>query len=218
MRISVVLSLLKKEFLNIVRDRKSFVIMILLPLLIFPLLIGLMSVILTSFTKVDDTIKFGVNYIVTEDFQKFVDEYSENYKIEIIYEDEKTLKEMFDDDQLGIYIIKVDNNYELHYDENNTNFVASSMIVEDIYYTYQEKYIADTLTDFNINYQDIKNSFNITFVQESVTEMGSLIPSVISMALIMIISSVCFSVAIDVTTLLPTLSGITNSSIVPTIG
>ena len=200
MRISVVLSLLKKEFLNIVRDRKSFVIMILLPLLIFPLLIGLMSVILTSFTKVDDTIKFGVNYIVTEDFQKFVDEYSENYKIEIIYEDEKTLKEMFDDDQLGIYIIKVDNNYELHYDENNTNFVASSMIVEDIYYTYQEKYIADTLTDFNINYQDIKNSFNITFVQESVTEMGSLIPSVISMALIMIISSVCFSVAIDVTT------------------
>ncbi|MBE6148451.1 MAG: CPBP family intramembrane metalloprotease [Firmicutes bacterium] len=200
MRIRVVLSLLKKEFLNIIRDRKSFIIMILLPLLIFPLLIGLVSVMLTSFTKVDDVIKFGVNYEISEDFKKFVENYSENYDIEIIYDSQKALEEKFDSDELGVYVIKKENTYEIHYDENNTTFLASSAIVENIYNDYKEEYIANTLTNIGVDYDEIKKSFEITFVQESVTEMGSFIPSIISMALIMIISSVCFSVAIDVST------------------
>lgn len=200
MRINVVLSLLKKEFLNIIRDRKSFIIMILLPLLMFPMLIGLMSIILTTFTSVDDTIKFGVNYKITDDFKSYVDEYAKDYNIDIIYEDSETLKEMFDNEEIGIYVLNDGNNYELHYDENSTTNVASSILVENIYYTYQEKYIKDTLANMDISYEDIKNTFNVTNVQESVTEMGSLIPSVISMVLVMIISSVCFSVAIDITT------------------
>ncbi|MBE6155315.1 MAG: CPBP family intramembrane metalloprotease [Firmicutes bacterium] len=200
MRFNVILSLLKKEFLNIIRDRKSFLIMILLPLLIFPLLIGMMSIIMTTFTQVDDTIKFGVNYHVTDDFQHFVNKYSDDYEITIIYDDVDSLKKMFDNDEIGVYVINNGNNYELHYDESNSSFIASSIIVENIYKDYRELYIENTLNDLNVDYQLIKNSFNVTFVQESVTEMGSLIPSVISMALIMIVSSVCFSVAIDVTT------------------
>ena len=73
MKISVIISLLKKEFLNIIRDKKSFLVMVLLPLLMFPLLIGLMSIILTSFTKIDNSITFGVNYEITEDFKTFND-------------------------------------------------------------------------------------------------------------------------------------------------
>lgn len=200
MRTNVVLSLLKKEFLNIIRDRKSFIIMILLPLLIFPLLIGLMSIMLTSFTKIDDVIKFGVNYEISDEFKTYVENYSEDYDIEIVYKTTEELQEMFDSDELGVFVIKNDNTYEIHFDENNTNFIASSMVVEDLYNDYKEEYIDDTLTNLGVDYDEIKKSFEITFIQESVTEMGSFIPSVISMALIMIISSVCFSVAIDVTT------------------
>ena len=200
MRINVILSLLKKEFLNIVRDRKSFIIMILLPLLMFPLMIGLISIILTTFTKVNDTIKFGVNYEINSDFKEFVDNYSDKYKIKIIYDNEEKLKEMFDDDKLGIYIIKNNNTYELHYDENKTTEVATSSIIENLYKDYREKFITDRLAQRGISYDEIKNLYKIEFVQESVTEMGSLIPSVISMVLVMIISSVCFSVSIDVTT------------------
>lgn len=200
MRIKVVLSLLKKEFLNIIRDRKSFIIMILLPLLIFPLLIGLMSIMLTSFTNVEDVIKLGVDYEISEDFKQFVENYSDDYDIKIIYSSQDELEKMFDKDELGVYVLKKDSTYEIHYDENNTTFIASSLIVENLYSDYKEKYLEDRLADLNIDYDEIKRSFEISFVQESVTEMGSFIPSVISMALIMIISSVCFSVAIDVST------------------
>lgn len=200
MRLTVVLALLKKEFLNIIRDRKSFIVMVLLPLLMFPLLIGVMSIILTSFTHMDPTITFGVNYEVTEDFKKYVNDYYDDTKVEIIYHDENKLKEMFDAGELGVYVLKDNNTYEIHYDENDTGNISSSIAIEEIYAEYQEKYINDSLKELNIDYEELKKSFEIQFVQESVTEMGTFVPSIISMALVMIISSVAFSVAIDVTT------------------
>ena len=200
MRIRVVASLLKKELLNIIRDKKSFIIMILLPLLMFPFMIGIMSIVLTTFTKVDPVIKFGVNYEITDDFKNFVNDYSDKYKIKIIYDSEDNLKELFANEELGIYVINNGNDYVLHYDENNTSNFANSSIVENIYEDYREVYLKERFSELNVDYEAIKDTFNIKFEQESVTEMGSLIPSVISMVLVMIISSVCFSVAIDVTT------------------
>ena len=200
MRINVVLSLLKKELLNIIRDKKSFIIMILLPLLLFPFMVGVMSITMASFTKVDQVIKFGVNYDVPDDFSKFVEDYSENYKIKIIKDSTENLKKRFENEEIGIYVIHDQNDYILHYDENNTSTFANCSIVEGIYEDYREVYLSERLDEIGIDYEALKNTFKIKFEQESVTEMGSLIPSIISMVLVMIISSVCFSVAIDVTT------------------
>ena len=200
MRINVILSLLKKELLNIIRDKKSFIIMILLPLLMFPFMVGIMSIILTSFTKVDQVIKFGVNYEVTDNFKDFVDNYSDKYKIEIIKDSSDNLKKRFEDEEIGIYVINEQNDYILHYDENNTSTFANSSIVEKIYEDYREVYLNEKFKELSVDYEALKSTFNIKFEQESVTEMGSLIPSIISMVLVMIISSVCFSVSIDVTT------------------
>lgn len=200
MKIKTVKALLKKEFLNIIRDRKSFIIMILLPLLMFPLIIGLMGFLMTSFTKVDGTIKLGVNYELDNNFKEFINNYDENYQIEIIYDSEDNLKKMFNDNEIGVYVIKNNNEYNIHYDENNTNYIGSTSIILNIYDDYKETYIKNILNDMNINYDQIKDSFKINSVQESVTEMGSLVPSIIAMALTLIISSVSFSVAIDVTT------------------
>lgn len=200
MKINVIISLLKKEFLNIIRDKKSFLVMVLLPLLMFPLLIGLMSIILTSFTKIDNAITFGVNYEITEDFKTFVDNYSEDFDINIIYETNEKLKEKFINEELNVYVIKNNNSYEIHYDENNTSTFSTGLIVENIYNDYQEKHISDFLANNNISYEELKSSFEVKFVQENITDMGSLLPSVISMVLVMIVSSVAFSVSIDITT------------------
>lgn len=200
MRIRVVLSLLKKEFLNIIRDRKSFITMILLPLLMFPIIIGIMGLMITMFSKIDDKITFGVNYEISEDFKEFVDSYSDTYKFEIVYKDEDTLKEMFDDEELSVYVIKEDNEYFIHYDENNTSSIASNVVVENIYNDYKQVNVTNMLEEQGVNYQELLDSFKITFVQESITEMGSLVPSMISMVLTTMISSVCFSVAIEITT------------------
>ena len=97
MRFNVVLTLIKKELLNIIRDRKSFIFMILLPLLIFPILIGVMSLSMSLFTKVDSTVTYGVNYELSEEFKEYLETYELNSEIKVIYEDEDTLKEMFDD-------------------------------------------------------------------------------------------------------------------------
>lgn len=200
MRFNVVLTLIKKELLNIIRDRKSFIFMILLPLLIFPILIGVMSLSMSLFTKVDSTVTYGVNYELSEEFKEYLETYELNSEIKVIYEDEDTLKEMFDDGTIGLYVIKEDNNYIMHFDENNTNYIASSDVIISIYQDYQEKYISDYLKNENIDIEKVKSNFNIVYNQQSVTEMGSLIPSIIAMALIMMISSVCFTVAIDITT------------------
>ena len=93
MRINVVLALLKKEFLNIIRDKKSFIIMILLPLLIFPLTMGLSVILMNSLTTSDLNITFGVDYEVSEEFKNYADTYFSDYEIKYIKDDEEKLKE-----------------------------------------------------------------------------------------------------------------------------
>lgn len=200
MRINVVKTLIKKEFLNIIRDRKSFIIMILLPLLMFPLLIGLMGVLLSTYTKIDNTIKLGINYEITDDFKEFIDSSNSTYKFEIVYETEEELKEDFDNGDINIYVIKDNNTYNLHFDQNDSSNLATNTLVETMYEAYQEHYISDKLGESGIDYEALQKEFEIKLVQESVTEMGSFLPSIISMALVMIITSVAFSVAIDITT------------------
>ena len=200
MRIRVVLALLKKEFLNIIRDRKSFITMILLPLLMFPIIVGVMSIFLQMFMKIDNTITFGVNYEVTEDFKDFVENYSDIYKFKIVYEDEEKLKEMFDNEDLSIFILKENNEYLIHYDQSDTSSLATTSLVQNIYEDYKQEYVTHLLEEQGINYEEVLDSFKITFVQESITEIGSFVPSIISMVLTTMISSVCFSVAIEITT------------------
>lgn len=200
MKINVVLSLLKKEFLNIIRDRKSLIIMIFLPLLLFPMMVGMMGITLSMVTKVDDTVTFGINYEPSEDFREFVDNYSDKYDIKMIIDNDNNLKDRYDKDNLKTYVLKDGDTYELHYDENSTSNISNSMIVENIYHDYQEHYYENVLKDMGVNYDDVKSTYVLKTVHESVTEMGSLVPSLIAMSLIAIISSVCFSVSIDVTT------------------
>ena len=200
MRINVVLTLLKKEFLNIIRDKKSFIIMILLPLLIFPLTLGLSFVLMNSITTSDLNITLGVNYQVTEDFKKYADTYYADYEIKYLHEDEKSLKEKFDNEEISIYVTKENNEYILHYDVNDTGAFANSAVVENLYKDYQEHYIEEILKSYNLDYNEIKDSFKVTHKQESITEMGSSIPSIISMLLMMMITTTCISVAIDITT------------------
>jgi len=200
MNIKIILALLKKELLNIVRDKKTFITMILMPLLMFPLLIGLISVVLTMTLSIDTKIKFGVNYKVSEDFTNFVSSYSEDFEIEIIYDTKKNLEKMFDDGQLGIYVINENDTYKIYYDENSTSQIATSSMIVNLYEDYKEKYIENKLANMGVDYEKIKESFIVEHVHQSVTDMGSFMPSIISMVLIMIISSVCFQLAIEVTT------------------
>ena len=201
MRTKVLLSLLKKEFLNIIRDKKTFITMILLPLLAFPLMVGLLALVLTSYTEVStNEIVFGVNYKVDEEFQEFLDNYSEDYTFKIKYDTNKNLKKEFDDGTLGIYILKEDNTYNMHFDENNTNTLAETSLVYELYYDYQEEYIKNKLNNLEIDYEAIKDEFQLVSVQESVTEMGTFIPAILSMMLTLLIASTAFSVAIEITT------------------
>lgn len=200
MRISVITTLVKKEFLNIIRDRKSFIIMVLLPLLMFPLLIGLMGVLLSTFSKVDNVIKIGVNYQITDDFKEFVDSYDSMYSFELVYKTDDELKKLFDDGDINIYVIKDNNKYSIHFDQNDSTKIATSSVVENLFNSYQEHYISSSLKEHGIDYEQLQKEFEIVTVQESITDMGSFLPSIISMALIMIIQSVAYSVAIDITT------------------
>lgn len=203
MRTRIVTTLLKKEFINIVRDRKSLIILILLPLLSFPVMIGLMSFLLSSFTKIKtETITFGTNYEISENFRDYIDNYEEenNCNIESIYDTKENLIEKFDNNEINAFVIKVNESYEIHYDENNTNLVMSNSIVHDLYNKYQESNISNVLVEDGIDYETLKNTYKVDFVQENVTEMGSFVPSLIAMVLITMISSTCFSIAIEVTT------------------
>lgn len=201
MRTKVLLQLLKKEFLNIIRDRKSFIFMILLPLLMFPLMLGIITVMVTSMTEVStDNIKLGVNYEISDEFKKYADDFSDDFDFEFIYDTEKNLNNQFVEGDLSIYVIKEGTTYNIHFDENNTADMASSVQVTDLYANYKEVYIGELLEEKNIDYEALKNEFNIEFIQENVTEMGSLIPVILSMVLTLLITSTAFNVAIEITT------------------
>ena len=186
-----------KELRGIVRDKKSFHKLLLLPLLI-PFIIFLFG-FLSDFME-NSNYTIGINYELTSEEKEILKKY-ENIDL-ISYKDESKVKESYNKGDIIGYIIKDNNNYTIYIDKSTNSgsmieYYASSYLDE-----YSRVLANEYLINNNINPDDVFN--NITYASESLVEeeTDSMFIVLLSLPItyvLMIVVMACVTVATDAT-------------------
>lgn len=156
--------ILKKEIRETLRDQKSLLMMIVIPLLIPLIIIGFSAFFDSSINKdVVEYNKIGFSYQLSEEEKLIVKE----LEIEpIIIEDANDLKTAYDNGEIDLYITKENNKYILNGVSNETTAYASTL-AEAYFEVYKQYLQIEYLENNNINSEEV---MNIITLEENIVE------------------------------------------------
>lgn len=156
-------NILKKELRELFRDKKSLAMMLVIPIFI-PLLVIGMSALFESQTKkgVEEYNHIGFAYEMTEEEKSLAKEMN----IDEVLGTEEELKEMYEKDEIDLYITKEENKYILHSNgsDNSTYAIA---FMESYYNSYKQLLQQKYLQEHNMNAQEV---LDIITIEEKIVE------------------------------------------------
>lgn len=158
---SNIFKILKKEIREIIRDKKSLMMMFIMPLFIPAFAIG-MSFYFEAETDRDikEYNKIGIAYEVTEEEKAIFKE----LEIDPVYDNLENLKEKYDVGEINLYITKEDKSYTLH-----GNYSETTTLSETLATSYLEAYKMYLQAKYLENYDiDPLEVIDILRVQEDI--------------------------------------------------
>ena len=159
-------NILKKELRELFRDKKSLVMMLIIPIFIPLLVIGMSALFEAQVSKdVDEYNNIGFAYEMTS-VEKSI---AEEMNIEIINGNEEELKQKYNDGEIDLYITKDGNKYILNSDGSDTS-TYSSGLMETYFNTYKQYLQQNYLQENNINANEV---LNIITVEENMIEQDN---------------------------------------------
>ena len=159
-------NILKKELRELFRDRKSLVMMLIIPIFIPLLIIGMSALFESQVSKdVSEYNKVGFAYEMTEAEKSIAQE----MKIEIVNGNEEELKQKYDEEEIDLYITKDGDKYIINTDGSDTSTYSSSLM-ETYFNTYKQYLQQNYLQENNINPDEV---LNIITVEENMIEQDN---------------------------------------------
>lgn len=150
---------IKKELRAILRDKKSLMMMLVIPIMI-PLYIILFSYVYDDMMKEDTTQKeylVGVNYELSEEEQTITNELS----LETRYGTKKELNKLYEDNEITAYIIKEDNKYTIYSNTKSQDSAEVTVIASEYLDTYNYMLGHQYLANFPVDFNKVDNSITI---------------------------------------------------------
>lgn len=150
---------IKKELRAILRDKKSLMMMLVIPIMI-PLYIILFSYVYDDMMKEDTTQKeylVGVNYELSEEEQTITKELS----LETKYGTKKELNKLYEDNEITAYIIKEDNKYTIYSNTKSQDSAEVTVIASEYLDTYNYMLGHQYLANFPVDFDKVDNSITI---------------------------------------------------------
>ena len=159
-------NILKKELRELFRDRKSLVMMLIIPIFIPLLIIGMSALFESQVSKdVSEYNKVGFAYEMTEAEKSIAQE----MKIEIVNGNKEELKQKYDEGEINLYITKDGDKYIINTDGSDTSTYSSSLM-ETYFNTYKQYLQQNYLQENNINPDEV---LNIITVEENMIEQDN---------------------------------------------
>ena len=146
-----VFNILKKELRETIRDRKSLMMMFVIPFMVPLIVIGLSLYFETvGNPSIDEYNKIGIAYETTESEKAILKE----LEIKPIYDSYDNLKQKYENGDVNLYITKEENIYTLHgeYSDNTSNAEQLAMLYLEAYKAYLQ---SEYLNEYEINPLDI---------------------------------------------------------------
>lgn len=198
MNVKLLLEIIKKEIRDIIRDKKTLMMMIVVPLILYPVLIGAMMIIQDKMVS-SDTSQFatiGFTFEPDSDLTAIIKE----LEIESIIGTEKELKEKYEQEEINAYITLEDNNFKAYYSAKNTSGQITLTIIENLVESYKVVKQAKILDKNKIDIDSFYNNYTLEEIETTGTSfMISLFMSMIPSLLLIALSLTASLAAIDMT-------------------
>ena len=197
-----IFKILKKELIEVFRDKKSLAMMLIIPVLIPALVIGMSALFASEVNKpIDDYNRIGFNYKLSEVEKALAKEYNI-----IVYEiDDDKIEDEYNKGNIDLYITrdsftiygddiesytKEDNVYIINGNDNDTTSYAASLM-KDFYSDYKESLQAEYLSDKGINPSEVSNILTVS--ENIITKNNYFASYIINYAFLFIIMAITIS-------------------------
>lgn len=221
MNITCVKALFHKEIQDIFRDKKTIFMMIVIPLLLYPLMIVGMTMLFSSIASNQVETVYKVAFVDVpnqEEILSLLEDEDQNFTYSMELVDTKDAPKALESGEIDAYLsYKQGKEYGYVFDKNGVISLSGKLIItyceadndsstaqkalEDLIYAYQEKLRGDNLKTLNMDEDLILYPVKFSSVGISSTEetLGNVIGQTIPMMIIVCIMMGAIYPAIDVT-------------------
>ena len=147
-----IFEVLKKELREVFRDKKSLSMMLIIPIMIPLIILGMSAVFEGQLSKDTSAYnKIGFAYELSNSEL----ELTKSMNIDYIIDTEDKLKELFNNDEIYLYVTKTDNKYTLNYNSNTESGSYASILMDNYFNNYKNILQQDLLLTSGLNPENI---------------------------------------------------------------
>ena len=147
-----IFEVLKKELREVFRDKKSLSMMLIIPIMIPLIILGMSAVFEGQLSKDTSAYnKIGFAYELSNSEL----ELTKSMNIDYVIDTEDKLKELFNNDEIYLYVTKTDNKYTLNYNSNTESGSYASIFMDSYFNNYKNILQQDLLLNSGLNPENI---------------------------------------------------------------
>lgn len=147
-----IFEVLKKELREVFRDKKSLSMMLIIPIMIPLIILGMSAVFEGQLSKDTSAYnKIGFAYELSNSEL----ELTKSMNIDYVIDTEDKLKELFNNDEIYLYVTKTDNKYTLNYNSNTESGSYASILMDSYFNNYKNILQQDLLLNSGLNPENI---------------------------------------------------------------
>ena len=179
---SMVWEIIKKEIRDVIRDKKTLVTMIILPILLYPIMFGALVIMQDNMANEDESVYNTIGFAFeTDDTLNLI---IEEFEIQKETGTEEELKTKLENGEINGYITKNDKDFTIYYSQKDTYGVATEQLAYSLLEGYKQEVQAQILTSNGLVPDEIFNIYtieskDITNKDYMATYMIGMIPSLI---------------------------------------
>lgn len=206
-------ALLKRELTDIFRDKKTLCMMVLLPLLLYPLMIVGMTLLFSAITQSQEETTYQVAFAdlgqereqtLTDLLEKDADTFSYQISVEPFDENDKTIEQALKDgdyDAVLSYEESQKDPYRIYYLEAKDDSGIAAAALKELLEDYNKQLQKQKVQQLGLDADEILNPVRYEEVNYSSTEqtMGNMLGDIVPMLVIISIMMGAIYPAIDVT-------------------
>ena len=195
MRSKIVRTIFKKEIIDIIRDKKTLFMGIVLPLILYLLLMIIMTQIMTiSMNSIEnDYINIAFEKYPSKELITLIKNYDSDGAINIVKS--KNYKKDLEKGNIDAYVdIKEKNkieNYKIYINSSKENSSTVNSKLEDIFNTYKEKKVKDKIEQLQLNVEETLEPVVYSTIDLAKTEevagllLGQILPLILIMGVLL---------------------------------
>lgn len=115
---SLMFEIIKKEIRDVIRDKKTLIMMIVVPIVLYPLMFGIILTMEDSMLNVDESAynTIGFAFEIDSGMDSIIDELDIQKEVG----SEEELKSKLENSEINAYITKNENEFKIYYTEEDT--------------------------------------------------------------------------------------------------